>query len=414
MHELSSRVLNSSVMIDGEQMPATPRRYFETADRPRARHPGRPGRCRRRQPAHLRWRRCTCRLRYRRAPAWISPSIVRVEILSEEQYQVLGFVDACNRNHYTPTETQVTLWREHPLPRDAVYRTVRRGSAPTASLDTAVSRMHASMMSELMRPVREAMVANMSIAFQRVVSEAAGSLTEARELVTQGESPVAHLVRLGWLKETGSRLDAGGNDEQGLQLTDLGRALLRDAEREATPQEEVGVVVLEAGDSLAYPVLIGQFAAAGEGLLVDPYLKLADLNGIVVSTRLTRVLVSAPKNHRGQEAELAAMATHLNSASLSRHVEVRSSTDLHDRVLLANEGDVMTLGTSLNGVGRKTTVFTPVPSPAREALRMEYERLWSEATLVGPSPTDSDDIGDSTNARSASDGGAEQAPTEDS
>ena len=35
--------------------------------------------------------------------------------------------------------------------------------------------------------------------------------------------------------------------------------------------------------------------------------------------------------------------------------------------------------------------MTPIPSPARETLRVEYERLWTEATLVGPPPIEAED-----------------------
>ncbi len=61
-------------------------------------------------------------------------------------------------------------------------------------------------------------------------------------------------------------------------------------------------------------------------------------------------------------------------------------TKLHDRLLIADDGDVLTLGTSLNGVGKTTTVMSPVPPPARDSLKDEYERLWASATLVGPEP----------------------------
>ncbi len=103
---------------------------------------------------------------------------------------------------------------------------------------------------------------------------------------------------------------------------------------------------------------------------------------ILLSTQLTRLLVSGKHN----EKELGALRTYLASGSLSRQIEVRSSTELHDRVLLADEGDVLTIGTSLNGVGRTTTVMTPIPTPAREALAEEYARLWEDADLVGPEP----------------------------
>lgn len=76
------------------------------------------------------------------------------------------------------------------------------------------------------------------------------------------------------------------------------------------------------------------------------------------------------------------MQAYLTSPSLGRLVEVRSTDQLHDRLLLSDDGDVLTVGTSLNGVGRTTTVMTPIPSPARESLRAEYEQIWSEARLV--------------------------------
>ena len=159
----------------------------------------------------------------------------------------------------------------------------------------------------------------------------------------------------------------------------------------AESDQDISVVILGREDPLAYPILVGQLAAAGAGLLVDPYLKLHDLHTIVVSTQLTRLLVSGKTNNR---STVGAMQAYLDSSSLGRRIEVRSSTQLHDRVLVADDGDVLTLGTSLNGVGHTTTVMTPIPPPARESLLSEYGRLWEEATLVGPPSRDEDDTED--------------------
>jgi hypothetical protein len=189
---------------------------------------------------------------------------------------------------------------------------------------------------------------------------------------------IDHLVRLAWLMAVTS-----SDEEPGLRLTDLGFALLHDHERETT-KEDVSVVVLEAHDPLAYPKLVGQLNNAGAGMLVDPYLKLEGLAGIVTSTQLTRLLVSVKTG----KPELAAMQTHLDSPRLTRRVEVRTSTKLHDRILLAKDRSVFTLGTSLNGVGSKTTVLTPMPSEAGAVVRELYEKLWTEADLVGPRPVE--------------------------
>lgn len=243
--------------------------------------------------------------------------------------------------------------------------------------------MVASLIGDSFRPFQEMLASSFGSLANLGLGAGPRYVTE-RELVTPAETMIGHLVRLMWLAE----VPAPGDGDPGLRLTELGRALLRDAETGDEGQEDVSVVVLGREDPLAYPILVGQFAAAGPGLFVDPYLKLADLHTIVVSTQLTRLLVSGKANNRGQ---VGAMQAYLGTGSLSRRVEVRSSTGLHDRLLMADDGDVVTVGTSLNGVGRTTTVMSPVPSPARESLRVEYERLWADALLVGPQPDEDED-----------------------
>lgn len=313
-----------------------------------------------------------------------------MSILSDDQYEAMAFVAACNRNHYNPTGTHVDLWRNNREPADAVYKTVHRKASEGAragdllGLQKASNRMLASLMGDALRPLQKSLASSFGRPLANPGLAPRAMYLSRRKLVTPAETMIEHLIRLTWLAEVAASVDG----EPGLRLTDLGRALLRDAEAGDESEEEVSVVVLGREDPLAYPILVGQLAAAGPGLLVDPYLKLEHLHRIVVSTQLTRLLVSA-KNNR---SEIAAMQAHLGNRSLSRLVEVRSSTQLHDRVLMADDGDVLTVGTSLNGIGKTTTVMTPMPSPARESLRDEYERLWADATLVGPIPDE--DTGD--------------------
>lgn len=307
-----------------------------------------------------------------------------MHIVTEDQHRVLAFIAACNRNHYNPTADQAGLWQENPEPREAVYRDVRREVAAPAHLGeiaTAAASLTASRaIAEFQRPMRGLMRGFVASAAFSPNPGSRRSWVE-RKLVSKAETTTEHLVRLAWLEQIP---DAAG-EEPRLRLTELGTALLRHAETGTEADEDVSVVVLGGEDPLAYPTLVGLLAAAGPGLLVDAYLKLHDLHTLVVSTQLTRLLVSG--RHQNS-SEVAALQTYVDNPSLSRRVEIRASTQLHDRVLVADDGDVLTLGASLNGVGRKTTVLSPMPSPAREALKVEYERLWSEATPVGPAPTD--------------------------
>lgn len=307
---------------------------------------------------------------------------------------MLGFVAACNRNYYNPTAEQVMTWRRSPAPREAVYRRVRTaGHRPQFGLDASALKLSSlSLNVDGLNPVREAM-ASLTRAMRTARVMDTGGASYTHEQVEPAETVIDHLVRLMWLEEVPS----GSAAEPGLHLTELGRALLRDVEVEAEQEDGLGVVVLGREDPLAYPILIGQLSDAGAGLLVDPYLKIADLHTIVVSTQLTRLLVSGKSNNRG---EVVAMQHYLNSPSIGRRVEVRSSTELHDRVLVTDDDRVRTLGTSLNGVGRTTTVLSPLPLRAAQVLRSDYESLWDSATIVGPSvvttDADADDAADAS------------------
>ncbi|UOG23669.1 hypothetical protein MTX80_22875 (plasmid) [Gordonia amicalis] len=312
-----------------------------------------------------------------------------VNILTDQQYALLTFIAACNRNSYDPTEEEVMLWWDNRQPAPPEYKTVEVPSlfgGPSGPL-SALSAGSLFGTSESLSKMFETMVGDQSWLLGGP-SVASFLPRTHRELVKPAETTLEHLVRLTWLEEIGP--DESPARPPALRLTKLGHALLRDRERENTDSEDVSVVVLKADDPLAYPQLVGQLANIGEGLLVDPYLKLNDLHRIVVSTGLTRLLVTGVRNN---QRELAAMQTYLDSPSLSRDIEVRCSMELHDRLLIADDEEepILTLGTSLNGVGRKLTVLSPVPSSEHSTLRDAYETIWENAELVGPEYDEDDE-----------------------
>lgn len=316
-----------------------------------------------------------------------------MEILTAEQHLVLGFIAACNRTRYSPTVAEVELWLSSPEPWEAEYRIVRRDPLSTPNMGFGTSGA-ALLMGESFRESTKKMIESMhpniyTPRFKEKYKEivrAAGLLGSGStsELVRPEESVVDHLIRLRWVEDVSST----GSDDAELRVTDLGLALFRDRETETEAVEDVSVVVLGRGDPLAYPMLIGQLGAAGPGLLVDPYLKLEDLHRVVVTTQLTRLLITGQPSNR---VVIGAVRAYLDTSSPTRRVEVRSSTQLHDRVLIADDGAVTTLGTSMNGVGKKTTVLTPMPSPANETLREEYKQIWDAADLVGPQRNEEED-----------------------
>lgn len=258
-----------------------------------------------------------------------------VEILVVFQHRLLAFVHACNGEGYQPTVEESSAWLSTPRPREEMTLWGR----PILGIESMPG-------------------------FEL--------LEGAEPVVPQREKPIDHALRLGWLE---SQNAAGA---QRLRLTSLGTALLRHAENSSRTEPELAVVVLGREDPLAYPLLIGRLAGIGDGLLVDPFLGVEQLHELIQSTQISRFLVSSKRSAKDKRA---AMATYLRSGALPRTVDVRVGDGLHDRVVLADR-ESFTLGTSLNGVGRTTTVLTPLPRAAADALRAEMDGLWRAATQL--------------------------------
>lgn len=195
------------------------------------------------------------------------------------------------------------------------------------------------------------------------------------------ETILDHLVRLTWLS-------AKGPDGR-LHLTTLGQALLRDAQAGDAQDADEGVLMLDAGDPIAYPALIGRISEVGPALLIDPYLKPDSISHLLDHTQVDRLLTGATNN----PSHVIAIGLLLEMRSdLDRTVDFRSSDALHDRWVIPDSGGAYLLGTSLNGVGgRAATIFCPMPEVAADAIRRKCEDLWSTATerAVGP-PADED------------------------
>lgn len=315
-------------------------------------------------------------------------SVSGVEIVTPAQQCLLGFVAACERSGYNPTVDEVSLWLDDPEPREAEYR--YEPIAGSASSDThapvagTLSRMiegiaadHAPAGKSYARLLatgnKHPSIANYRNLVQKYTAGAAGQQPRKRLRrveVEPAEGDVEHLVRIGWLVQVSK-----GSHER-VRLSDLGRALLTSAQNSVDDEGGVGLVILDRDDPLSYPRLVARLNDVGDGLLVDPYLELSDLHNIVVSTQIERVMIgSGPRNQK----RVVGISTYLASVP-HRPIEVRTSEELHDRVAISTAGEVLTIGTSINGLSKHTTMIAPVPSVGARALVNYYDELWERAT----------------------------------
>lgn len=267
-----------------------------------------------------------------------------VDIANKQQHRALAFVQACNAGGYRPTRRELQQWIETPG-------------------------------LQLKNPMR--------------MAESIRSQME-RMAFGPAEEIDAGLDRLQWISAT-----ADGR----LKVTELGRALLRHAETSPEPDEEVIEIFLNRDDQLAYPQLIGTIADLGSGLLVDAYLGLQELSDCIVQTSIDRYLVS--KTGRGRTAAIAAMGTLVAGNAA---VQVRTSDEIHDRLVIPDHGDnpIRTLGTSLNGVGRKKiTVFSKPSEIIASALRGAYAEIWERACTINTDDAAIADVAESAGQSAA-------------
>lgn len=202
------------------------------------------------------------------------------------------------------------------------------------------------------------------------------SITQLNTELRDGRPVAAYMQRLGWLT----------SQHSGLKLTALGHALISGLVASPTTSPD-RAIVLSPTDPARYEVLVRSMAAAGHGLLADPYLKPEFFDLLVTGTSLTRLLLSTGVNRT--DRKLISLALHrLSTEHTDDLPQVRISSDrrFHDRYLLHQNGAVDLIGASVNSLDTRVTALVPIPDPATPAITKYLESLWAEAEEIKPTP----------------------------
>lgn len=177
------------------------------------------------------------------------------------------------------------------------------------------------------------------------------------------QAPMHVITTAGW-----AALDRAGN----IELTALGQAALADLDRRERESDigAGGVVVLRGQDRFALSEVMDALSERGPGALIDPYFDTDGLRAIVASgAAVTRVLV-------GPKTKLAGLRSAL-AVDDGPMVEIRISDAFHDRFFVPDDGRVLVVTTSLNGVGRKLAMMVELPEVAGDAVRANLAESWS-------------------------------------
>jgi len=206
--------------------------------------------------------------------------------------------------------------------------------------------------------------------FEAYVSTPRGQFWALRQAFSRSasypsEPLLERLKRMLWLSSS----------DDGLHLTDLGAAVLQAMERADLESEVPTEVVLSADDPFAYAKVVAKLGLQESPMLVDPYFRLAQFADIVYYTTVSRLLV-------GPKADVPGLKLAIRDLPPDRTLDIRQADAVHDRFSIPSSGSIEMLGTSLNGVGKKTTVLVPIEPPIADQIREAHETLWAEATPV--------------------------------
>lgn len=316
----------------------------------------------------------------------------------------MEFIATANRGGYRPTGQEVNEWRlrPHPRPRrrgkllesaipDIPERRVRKGPSRYEALfghgalaeftrnrtyfdpmSSAVSKYYRAAIKPTFDGVSKSYLSTFRmLGLETEYEIIPGSQGRPAQYAPDkpAEKFLANLRRLNWIER----------DQRGRYgVTQLGQALLRAEASADDDGADASVMVLTAGDELAYGRVLGAISECGEALIVDGYLDAKELVHILKDSSASRFLVSK-KLSRSRTTELGVMIR-LTSAPSGVRRELRVA-DFHDRYVIG-ETTVYGLGSSLNGVGTSLTTLIQMPDAAARTIRAEAESIWAGAEVI--------------------------------
>lgn len=184
------------------------------------------------------------------------------------------------------------------------------------------------------------------------------------------------LVMMGLARQAGAQYSP---TERGTQLLASIDRASDVAGGESSP--ETAVLVGVPSEPIFYSEILSQIVFREDALFIDPYLSAQDFKVLAKLTAVTRVLTGPRPVVDREERNDARRAEALAIVAGSRPgLEVRLSTEIHDRYVLPREGTGMTLGASLGS--KKITTAVELSPQMTLIIREQQEAIWGRATVV--------------------------------
>lgn len=178
-------------------------------------------------------------------------------------------------------------------------------------------------------------------------------------------------------------------DDEVLEITRLGRAVLVNAEREAQEAYENAefAITMNPDSPMDYVQFLEKISTMGEGVMViDRYASVRAIVQLANLLPVARVLSSSNRTRTDSTptARIADLESMLGAVSDPAEVRLLDAnpSPLHDRVVLPLKGSGLLLGGSLGGTQVNTVVTLSEGMTAD--LRTRHEQHWGDAKPVEP------------------------------
>lgn len=193
---------------------------------------------------------------------------------------------------------------------------------------------------------------------------------------------VAHVIGFGHVASDLERLGFATQRSGEYLPTPLGlrtavKLTAEDEDPRSLPEAIIGV----ASEPVFYGQVLQQLADRADVIVVDRYLGAADVVTVGGLAAVRRVLTGPRPSSDRRERSAAARQDQLALAVGSlTDLQIRLSTELHDRYMLPSNGTGLMLGGSLGG--RKVTAAVELSEPVTRHLRDEFDAIWNRATPI--------------------------------
>lgn len=198
-----------------------------------------------------------------------------------------------------------------------------------------------------------------------------------RETEKCSQNLIEYLKNVGWITVSANNR---------IHITRFGQSLIEGISEHTSNDDDNVSTIFQANDPFVYGKLLQALSGEKHELLVDPYFKF-DYLYLFSQTNIRKFIIQDKvKNKDNPEIKKIQMGLcRLQEQGQNNYIfKIAESKDMHDRFLKDSDGKVYTIGTSINSIGKRTSMMIECPESLQKDAANHIQQLWQSATQIKP------------------------------